>query len=292
MKQNLVVVKDNNLISASYKLSLMEQRIILCCISKIDSTKALTEEEGFTISVSDIQSMMTDNRNIASLYDDVKSAVERLWNREIKLDQNGSALRWVVQKDMYHENEGKVTLHFSSKIIPYLSLLKENFTKYRLEWVSTFKSTHSIRIYELLIQHEWQHTGERELELHWLKNILQVSDKYSRTNNFIQKLLTPCVNEINECSNLSVTFNVKKTGRKITHIQFYFNNKNKEFVKKIDKPKLKNKTDKTEQLPTTKTEREMLIEEFANSRKRFANAVNESNVPADIVGILKSQGRW
>jgi plasmid replication initiation protein len=123
-------------------------------------------------------------------FDDVKSAVERLWNREIKLDQNGSALRWVVQKDMYHENEGKVTLHFSSKIIPYLSTLKENFTKYRLEWVSTFKSTHSIRIYELLIQHEWQHTGERELELHWLKNILQVSDKYSRTNNFIQKLLT------------------------------------------------------------------------------------------------------
>jgi hypothetical protein len=36
----------------------------------------------------------------------------------------------------------------------------------------------------------------------------------------------------------------------------------------------------------------MLIEEFANSRKRFANAVNESNVPADIVERLKSQGRW
>ena len=36
----------------------------------------------------------------------------------------------------------------------------------------------------------------------------------------------------------------------------------------------------------------IVIEQFANSRKRFTNAVNESNVPADIVELLKSQGRW
>ena len=267
MKQNLVVVKDNQLIQASYKLSLMEQRIILCCISKIDSTKELTESHGFTVSVHDIQNMMTDNRNIASLYDDVKSAVDKLWNREIQLDENGSALRWVVQKDMYHENEGKVTLHFSSKIIPYLSQLKENFTKYKLEWVSTFKSVHSIRVYELLMQYEWKKTGKREVELQWLKHILQVTDKYTRTNNFIQKVLTPCIKEINECSNLSVTYNVKKTGRKITHIQFYFNNKNKVFVKKSDKTKPQENVS-----TTNKEDREILLQELMNARIRFGDA--------------------
>ena len=116
MSQNLVVVKDNKLIQASYKLTLIEQRIILSCIAKIDSTKGLTEGQGFTITVSEIQDLMTDNRNIKSMYADVKDAVERLWNREIKLDDKGSAIRWLVEKDMYHSNEGKVTLHFSSKI--------------------------------------------------------------------------------------------------------------------------------------------------------------------------------
>jgi hypothetical protein len=35
-----------------------------------------------------------------------------------------------------------------------------------------------------------------------------------------------------------------------------------------------------------------LVEEIAISRKRFGNAVNQSNVPSDIVDILKQQGRW
>jgi|688.fasta_scaffold206900_2 plasmid replication initiation protein len=267
MKKNYIVVKDNQLIQASYRLSLMEQRIILCCISKIDSTKKLTEDDGFTISVTDLQMMMTDNRNLSSLYDDVKSAVERLWNREIKLDEHGSALRWVVQKNMYQEDEGKVTLHFSSKIIPYLSQLKENFTQYRLEWVATFKSSHSIRIYELLMQHDWKKNGKREVELDWLKNILQVSDKYSRTNNFIQRVLTPCITEINNCSNLYVTYSVKKTGRKITHIQFDFKRKSKEVITKVDiKPK------DNVNIKTEGKDRETLLKELLNARIRFGEA--------------------
>lgn len=220
MSQNLVVVKDNKLIQASYKLTLIEQRIILSCIAKIDSSKELSEGQGFTITVSEIQDLMTDNRNIKSMYADVKDAVERLWNREIKLDDKGSAIRWLVEKDMYHSNEGRVTLHFSSKIIPYLSQLKDNFTKYRLEWVSKFKSTHSIRIYELLVQ--WTSKGEREVELDWLKNVLQVNEKYQRTNNFIQRVIKPSIDEINEYSNLSVSYGVRKSGRTITHIQFKF----------------------------------------------------------------------
>ncbi len=43
-KENLVVVKSNEVIAASYKLSLNEQRIILTCISKLDSMETLTKK--------------------------------------------------------------------------------------------------------------------------------------------------------------------------------------------------------------------------------------------------------
>lgn len=228
MSKNLVVVKDNKLIQASYKLSLIEQRIVLSCIAKIDSTKELTEGQGFTITVAEIQDLMTDNRSIKSMYADVKEAIEKLWDREIKLDNQGSSRRWIFEKK-YNENEGSVTLHFSPTIIPYLSQLKDNFTKYRLEWVSKFKSTNSIRIYELLVQ--WTSKGEREVELEWLKNILLVADKYPRTNNFIQRVLKPSIDEINEYSNLSVSYGVRKSGRTITHIQFKFDIKEQSIVK-------------------------------------------------------------
>ena len=55
---NLVVVKSNEVITASYKLTLNEQRIVLSCISKIDSMKELTKKDGVTIRVDEIKDLL------------------------------------------------------------------------------------------------------------------------------------------------------------------------------------------------------------------------------------------
>lgn len=219
--QNLTVVKDNRIIQASYKLSILESRILLSCLARIDSTAELTARDGFTIKVSDIRDL-TSSDNTA-IYTEVKTAVDRLYKRSIVLDEEGSEIRWIHAK-RYNSRQGSVTLFFSEQIVPLISELKGNFTKYRLEWIKEFKSAYSIRIYELLVQ--WQSKGEREVEIDWLKKVLQLSDKYSRTNNFIQKVITPSVAEINQHSNLDVVVGFRKSGRTITHIQFRFSLKN------------------------------------------------------------------
>jgi plasmid replication initiation protein len=218
MNQNLVVVKGNQIIQASYRLTLVEQRIILGCIAKIDSTEKLSETQGFTIHVSEIRDLVSDSKTPSS-YSEIKEAVDRLYNRTITIDGEGSERRWIYEKK-YNKNEGSVTLYFSPTLIPYLSQLKGNFTKYRLEWVKKFSSPHSIRLYELLVQ--WQSKGEREVALDWLKNILELSDKYPRTNNFIQRVIKPSIAEINQHSNLKVVFGTRKAGKTITHLQFKF----------------------------------------------------------------------
>ena len=220
-KDDLVVVKSNEVIQASYKLTLNEQRIVLSCISKIDSMKELTQKDGVTIRVDEIKDLLvTTRKEKGSLYTDLKTATERLYERSIMLDGDGSKRRWVYEIK-YNESEGDITLFFSPTIIPYLSELKGNFTKYKLEYIANFTSVYSIRIYELLCQ--WSFVGQKEIEVDELKRLLGVADKYERTSNFLSRVVDISVKEINKFSNIKLKCGYRKTGRRITHIQFDFN---------------------------------------------------------------------
>jgi len=220
----LVVVKSNEVIEASYKLTLNEQRIILTCIAKIDSTGELTKENGITIRVDEIKDLLVKTRSdTGSFYNDLKAATNKLYERSIVLDGEGSKRRWVYEVK-YNQSQGDITLFFSPTIIPYLSELKGNFTKYKLENITHFKSVHSIRIYELLCK--WSFIGEREIEIEELKKLLGLEDKYNdRPSNFIRRVIDVAKNDINNHSNIHLEYGLRKTGRKITHIQLKFDMK-------------------------------------------------------------------
>ncbi|MBT4936000.1 replication initiation protein [Candidatus Woesearchaeota archaeon] len=233
----LVVVKSNQVISSSYKLTLNEQRIVLACIAKIDSMKELTKEDGITIRVDEIKDLLVvSDMNIKGFYGELKKATEKLYNRSIILDNDGSKRRWVYEVK-YNKHQGDITLFFSPSIIPYLSELKGNFTKYKLEHIAHFKSVHSIRIYELLCQ--WAFMGRKEIEITELKMMLGLDGKYARSTNFVNRVIIVAVDEINEHSNISVAYGLRKTGRQITHIQFMFDVK-KEPRKKTLEENLQN----------------------------------------------------
>lgn len=226
-KDHLVVVKDNKIIEASYSLSLSEQRILLACISQIDSRSPLQSENKFQVVASDIIDLMGLNRSNA--YRDMKMAVEKLYNRSIKIDGEDSEMRWIYRKE-YVKDEGKIVLYFSPEIIPYLSQLSDKFTAYKLKYVSQFKSSYSIRLYEILVQ--WASTGEREVKVDWLREIFQVEDKYKAIKDFKKYIIDPAIEDINVYSNIWAEYGQRKSGRTVTHFQFKFGLKNQPKVKK------------------------------------------------------------
>ena len=231
----LVVVKDNNIIESSYSLTLVEKRILLGCISKIDSTQQFTKKDGFTIRVDEIKDLVTERTSKNSLYSQVKKGMDRLGERWLDLNEKGTdKTRWIYRKK-YNDEEGSITLYFTDEILPFLSELKGNFTKYKLQYVSKFSSIHSIRIYELLVQ--WLSKGTREIEVDALKKMLGVEGKYTRSSNFIEKVIKPSLNDINTHSNLNAGFGVRKTGKKVSHIQFEFNIKDEIKQKQIKEDK-------------------------------------------------------
>lgn len=283
---NLTVVKSNRVIEASYKLSLMEQITLLAGISQIDSRKPLDPTQGFEISVNDLINLCEEETK--NEYRDLKIAAERLLTRIVTINNPFPSEKRVTQLKThwissvaYVPDEGKIKIYFSPQIVPYLSQLTSEFTKYHLKYAVKMSSIHAIRLYELLMQ--WKDVGKRDVELAWLKNCFELEDKYPSIKDFKKYVLDIAVKEINTYSDYQVAWTQRKTGRKVTHLIFTFAEKQPTAPKKTKTTaKLKTKAE------ATKIDN---LEHFAKLRKDLGDAANDG-VPQDIKEILQAQGRW
>jgi plasmid replication initiation protein len=227
MDEQPQIYKSNALVEASYRLSVYEQRIILACIAQIRHDAPLTDQRRYRVSAHEIAE--ASSVQVDRAYGLMKEAAERLFERRVMLhkEPNGGpsrslVTRW-VQAVEYVETEGAVGLQFATPMLPYLAQLTEQFTRYALADVAKMTSAYAIRLYELLIQ--WRGTGERVIELDWLRDALQLGGRYSNIRDLKRRVLEPAIEQINELSPLWVKWDQRKTGRRVTHIVFRFGDK-------------------------------------------------------------------
>lgn len=223
-----LIYKSNALIEASYRLSVYEQRILLSCIAQVRRDAPLTDQQLYTVSAQQIADIT--GTKLGTAYQNLKAAAERLYRREVTLKEapNGDGqakvrlTRW-VQTIEYRDTEGMVALRFGTDMVPYLSQLSEQFTRYALADVANMNSAYAVRLYELLCQ--WRDTGKREVSIDWLREAFQLDKKYSAIKDFKRWVITPAIDQINEHSPLWVKWEQKKTGRKVSHLIFRFGDK-------------------------------------------------------------------
>ena len=217
-----IIVKHNQIIQASYKLTLNEQRILLYSLSKIDrENRELASTTFYDIEIREIAYLFEMDEN--SAYKELKQAALRLKSRNITLKNNYIIDTGFIQSYRYKDNQGCLSIKFSDDILEYLTMLKENFTRYNLKDIKGFKrSSYSIRVYEVLKQ--WSNSKNNiKLDLDELKSMFQLQDKYKSNSNFIIKVINPAIDDINEFSDLKIIhFEKLKTGRKLTHIIIHF----------------------------------------------------------------------
>ena len=221
--KNELVVKSNQVIEASYRLSVVEQRVVLSAIAKIPKMCEVSDDEIYTVSVQDLQALGVHEK---TAYRDLKEAVNRLYERSISLDIDDKLIkmRW-VQRIEFTENQSIVALRFSKDILPFISNVKANFTQYMLSEVSKMQGAYSVRVYELLVQYKT--TGERYISIEDFRFMLDLGTRYKQFNDLLKRVIEPSVDEINEQSDLKVTATPQKTGRKFTHIKFTIKQKQK-----------------------------------------------------------------
>jgi len=227
--ENLTVVKNNAIVEAGYRLSVYESRILLTCISKVDSIGEIGVNDTFTVSVEDLAGLTGTKGK--SVYEYLECAADKLLSRLITINlQNNETLKthW-VSSVKYIPNAGMVELQFAQKIIPYISQIRREFTQYKLRNILMFKSNYSIRIYELLVK--WG-GNEQVISIEELKKKFQIEDKYKTIGNLKAKVIDVAMNEINIHSDMRVSYSQIKRGRSVVSIKFEYKLKNKPKQKK------------------------------------------------------------
>ncbi len=305
----LIVVKHNSIIEAGFELSVFEHRVLLVCIAQIDSMKPLSVNDEFEVSASDIADLV--NTKSHAIYDYLDDSVKRLAERWLIIETPNekikqSKIRWISQIDYLYQ-AGTIRLTFSKGILPYLSELRRDFTKYRLSNVMNFKSMYSARIYEILAR--WG-GGEKTLEITWLKEKLLLTNKYARLSSFKHDVIDVAIKEINSYSNMTVKYDQIKHGRNVIAFKFIYvishekkQSKNQQKYSSFLNIEEKNVVSKNSEATTKQKKYSKTIhhsnlqdqvdniEYFAEMRKKFGDTVSHA-IPIEVIELLKSQGRW
>ncbi len=227
----VTVVKSNDLIDASYRLTLNEQRLVLMCIGAIKRGQFITNNSKFKVSAAEFAEYFDLPLNNA--YKELQGVAEKLYERSINIKHpfpddpkvTHIKTRW-VSSITYLNGSAEIILCFAQDVIPYISMLEGRFTRYSLHAVTGMNSSYGMRFYELIRKwmstppHEIRHT--KEIALDELKEMLELKGKYKAIKDFKLKVLEPAMKDINTFSDIRAHYTQRKTGRRITHLIFYF----------------------------------------------------------------------
>ena len=225
-----LVVKDNALINASYNLDLVEQRLILLAIVEArDSGRGINANDPLEVHAESYVNQFNVARQTA--YQALKDACKDLFVRQFsyqEINKRGNVenvlSRW-VSEIRYIDDEATVKLIFAPAIVPLITRLEEQFTKYELQQISNLSSAYAVRLYELLIA--WRSTGQTPIiELaEFRKKIGVLDDEYTRMGNFKDRVLNLAIAQINEHTDIKVQYQQHKKGRNIYGFSFTFKQK-------------------------------------------------------------------
>lgn len=215
----LRVTKSNELIQASYKLTLNEQRLILASIGQLDGRKPPPQSKAFKVHAQDFA--RTFSVDMRDAYAAIKDASDTLYERDIRTYDglNRERFRW-VQRVRYVEGEGYVELWFSDAVLPYLTLLHTRFTTYNLREIAQLRSIYAIRLFEMLMQ--FKSKGLLIIKLEEFRERLELTGQYDRFDNLRARVIEPAVRELQDKASLEITWRGLRDKRKVVTLEFRF----------------------------------------------------------------------
>lgn len=225
--QNNLVVKSNELITASYAMTVNEQRLLLACIGQIDSRTTLDNGAVFRLSVEQARDLFYTKGDQRNAYRDMQDACERLFERKVRiaLPEKQELLTRFVQSIVFDPENGTADLRFAYEILPYLSQLEANFTKYRLSNIVQLTSSHAVRIYELIVSWATQGQYYKEMEIDAFRELLGLGEKYKQNGELRRFVTDRAMQQINESTDFELDINFRKSKRTFKWIQLRFNQK-------------------------------------------------------------------
>ena len=238
------VVEHNDLISSVAKMDKVPLKIFELAVSCIDTDNPSKDNIVFLSKRELFAFFDVSDSNKHSRFREAIEKMQKTAYFEIKeAKDKGYKMKSIVPIPMVEWNSynNEVKIRFDIDIMPYLIELKQNFTQYALTDVMELNSKYSIIIYKWLCMHfnqyeHYQNKGGRrynQLEeyrnpsilINELRVLTDTVTEYKRFTHFETRVLKTAIQEINEHTHYSVTYDKIKKGRTIDSIQFHITKK-------------------------------------------------------------------
>lgn len=286
--KDYLIYKSNDIIHASYALTVKEQRLLLACISQIKSDDELAVNNNFTLTVDEARDLFYTKKDRRNAYRDLVLATEKLFRREIRMQSEDGKkemlTRWVDTVKFDHE-EMTATLYFHDQIKPYISQLKDNFTKYRLKHIAELSSVYAVRIYEMIVSWHGQNKSFEEMTIDDFRTALDLGLKYKQFGELRNRVIKPAIEQINERTNYDLDIQAKKRGRSFHTLQFRFNQKEADKLEE-EKRKLKREQREADKLAGVEPRDDSTVDMFNKLSDRQVSFVAQNHVFQEHLGGL------
>ena len=230
-QRQMLVVQSNDIVrEAKNLLTAQEQNMLYYLISKIKP--ADTDFMTIHTTVGEVCEIFGISA-VGDNYKDMKKALKALADKSVlaihkneKGQTSETLMRWL---DTYtiHKDTGKMTATLSQSVKPFLIGLvkKGNYTQAELITYLGLKSKYAKRLYEILksyIHMKYPFAYKLVTVKYELDELLRLLDaeSYKAYKHVRERILDPAIAEITAVSDILVSYEPKKTGRKVTAIEF------------------------------------------------------------------------
>ena len=217
LDKDLKLKQSNNLILATHRMNIQQMRLFFYACSQYQG------DLDIEVSIDDINRILAyqggNQREI------IKNAIPTLMQSALVHidDENGE--RWSIAiTDSYIKNDNKtVRFTFNKTVQKELEELR-GYTWLYLSNLTGMSSTYAVRIYEFFAMRLGSQNKKDtfDFDLNKLRIYLDCTNKLEDFRNFERTVLKKAEKEINEKTNIKMSYKKIKTGRSITSILFTF----------------------------------------------------------------------
>ena len=234
MSDNKELVQSYKLTTVRDRIGIYGQRLILRLVEmankagyiegvKLSDSPDLRKVERNLFGEHTFTFPLTDIMGASENYTAVKKSVRALMQEIIEYEEEDGAWTAFAFLSLVRFSNGVATVIIQEPLYMALLDFRKGFRRFELQAALQFKSTYSLRLYQLMSGQE----NPLTYTLEELKKMLGVGDKYPRPRDFFKKVIDPAKAELDRCSPFSFDYEpiatrTQKTGRApITQVTFY-----------------------------------------------------------------------
>lgn len=219
-----ILMKNNELIKARYDLTVIQSRVFIVMLYKLQKDKS--GEMSCVITRDEFKQLI--NRKNDKTLQNIKKILNELMSKRIffkEIKSNNKNYIWgeynLINGFIYDDEFDNFKITCSKKVYDLLTnYLEIGYTPINLSVFLTLKNSNAQRMYDLL--RLWSNSKKViKYQVDEIKELLMVEDKYKNYSDLKRFVLKPAIKSLNDTGMFEITMKENKKGRKVESVDFY-----------------------------------------------------------------------